>query len=1337
MTTDSIIDRIEQSRTELLDLSLRNPLLNYKLLKSKGVEASGEKAAEIFRQLVLDRKPLRFLTANARRVSDGINTTEEDAELLDERLLRTLTDANTLLEEQGVNTLFVALGMVRWYESEFSEMERCAPLVLIPVRLERADVSSPFRVSYSGDDLGANIAFIQKVQNDFDIELPDILSGEEADAEDVDVSAYCADVASAISRVNRWSVEQDSVVLGFFSFNKLMMFRDLSPESWHEYGNPHDSGMTRALLLEGFSESASEIADADHLDDYLGAGDTYHVVDADSTQAKAIHDVNNGRSIIVQGPPGTGKSQTITNIIAESVARGKTVLFVAEKMAALEVVARRLSSVALGDVFLELHSHKTQRRAVIDELQRTLELNEPRLDGIEDDFIALSRTRDELNEYAAAVNTPVGETGVTPYRAYGELLRLRGRDGEPLPRLRVEGIESYSDADYRRKAEFILELQTLLGRMGVPRDHIFRGTRLSALTPLVQTDLRHAIADAMQLLDALLEEAGNLAAALEVEAPADVEQVRAMLPDTQGVDLDAQQPENHQQAMRALLDCLERYENLHTLYDAIVRPNAWDTDVSDIHRRLSESASIMGGASATTFGQERQFRSRWAARNLGSPSSSARPPGLTAPLCRGVPPQDVEEQLALVEAIMAEQSVLREIAQLAPAARVVLGDLWRGLDTDRDEIESVLKWPLAIVGETDTEQPDTFPAYLNALYSQVSTALDSYLKAVTALEKVFELDAGRQFGNADSLAALPFDKQRQVLAEWRYGASKVREMARFNLATARAAEENLEAVINLAWEWEGAPERLAECFEVARYNAILSRAFEERSSLAGFDTDVHLRRIEQFRTMDELSLLHNRSRVAHAHWSRLPDPENAGHLGVLRREFAKRRRHLPVRQLMEQAGDAVQSIKPVFMMSPLSVATYLKPGSVKFDLVVFDEASQVKPVDALGALFRSNQAVVVGDEKQLPPTDFFEGVSQDEDDDPVGAASVSATADMESILSLFYAQGAPSRMLRWHYRSRHESLIAVSNNSFYNNRLVVFPSPDARTQGVGLQYRWLDTHYDRGGVNREEARYVAQAVMEHAREHSELSLGVATFSAAQRDAIHREVERLRRENAEREAFFNAHPDAPFFVKNLENVQGDERDVIFISVAYGRDAEGVVRQNFGPLNREGGERRLNVLISRARLRCEVFTNLRSGDIRLDQGGRGGLAAFRDFLAYAETGEVVNWPQANSEQTSPVQKEIAEKLRAAGHDCHETMDASGFFVDIAIAHPDYPGRYVLGIECDGESYHGSQAARDRDRLKEQVLRSLGWRLHRIWSTDWFADPEYELERAIRAIEDALAE
>ena len=1348
MTTDSITDKIERSRVELLDLSLSNPLLNYKLLKSKGVEASGANAVEVFRSLVINRKALHFLDADAKPTADGIISTEETAEGLEERLLKTYTDATTLIEEQGINTLFIAIGMVRWRESDFSETERKAPIILIPARLDRPDINSEFNVRYSGDDLGANIAFIQKAQNDFDIDIPELPGGEETDAEDVDMEVYFADVSRAIAGMKRWSVERDSVTLGFFSFNKLLMYKDLAPDSWRDSDNPHENGMIRALLQEGFREPTSEIGEDDRLDDYLKPEDTYHIVDADSSQAKAINDVNNGRNIIIQGPPGTGKSQTITNIIAESVARGKSVLFVAEKLAALEVVARRLSSVGLGDVYIELHSHKTQKRAVINELKRTLELGEPNTDGIEDDFIALNRTRDELNEYAAAVNTPVGDTDVTPYRAYGELLRLSRQNGEPLPRLRIVGIESCSDSDYRRKADVVLELQTLLGRIGIPRDHIFYGTRLSALTPLVQADLRDGLAVTAPSLAALLEASQHLATALETEAPSGIEQVVAILPDAKGVNLEALRQPGSRQDMRTLLNLLDSYEKLHAEYDLILRPNAWNTDVSEMHRRLSENKRVLGGASASAFGQGRQFRSRWAAQNFGSPETTPTGGGIASALCRGEPPQDAEGQLALVQAIVDEQQARRDIALLSPTAEATLGDLWRGMDSDFSEIVRVVEWALGLLTAADSATAPDFdsstssdaPALLNALYAQVADALNTHIKALAALEEVLDIDGAKQFSDVAGLAGLAglsFAEQERVLVEWRNGVGKVRDMVRFNIAASKVASEDIEAVVDLAQEWPGARERLHQCFENARYNAILTRAMEERSSLAGFDAAVHRRRIQQFQAMDELSMEQNRARVAHAHWSKMPDREGVGQVGTLRREFAKRRRHLTIRQLIERAGSAIQAIKPVFMMSPLSVATYLKPGSVKFDLVIFDEASQVKPVDALGTLFRGEQAVVVGDDKQLPPADFFDNVSHD-DDSSIIVDDGPVTADMESILSLFYAQGAPSRMLRWHYRSRHESLIALSNNEFYNNRLVVFPSPDAQAQGVGLQYRWLDTHYTTGGVNREESKHVASAVLEHAREQPGLSLGVATFSAAQRDAIQRELEALRRQNNEHEAFFSAHPDEPFFVKNLENVQGDERDVIFISVGYGRGADGVVRQNFGPLNREGGERRLNVLISRASLRCEVFTNLHATDIRLDQNSKGGMRAFRDFLAYAETGEIADMRSASGGDSASVfQKEVTERLRAGGYECQDAVDASGFIVDIAVAHPDRPERHVIGIVCDGDSYHNSLSARDRDRLKEQVLLGLGWRLHRIWSTDWFSDPEHELERATQAIETALTD
>ncbi|MXY45944.1 MAG: DUF3320 domain-containing protein, partial [Chloroflexi bacterium] len=1035
----------------------------------------------------------------------------------------------------------------------------------------------------------------------------------------------------------------------------------------------------------------------------------------------------------IQGPPGTGKSQTITNIIAESIAQGKTVLFVAEKIAALEVVKRRLDAIGLGDACIELHSHKTQKRAVISELRRTFERNEPRTEGITDDFVELNRARDSLNSYAAAVNVPVGETGVTPYRAYGELLRIARENYGAFPPLKVAGSESWSSTDYRRKAEIVLELQSLLGNMGTPKEHIFRGSRLRALTPLVHASLRDTLTAAKQSLDDLKDVSRRLRSELGIDVPEDTGQVEATFLNMESANPKAMQAQSRRRDMRELLDCLERYDRLHSRYDAVLRPDAWNADVSETYSALAARRRVFGA------GQTRQYRSNWSSRNLNT-QGEARVANQLKAICRAAPPADVDAQIALAKAIMDEQEARSGVERLYQAANEVLGDGWLR-SRDLASIKNTVERTLAVSDYADgagasPASADIDPAYLQNLKEQAASAIEVHGMRVKELRDALKLDDARQFGSGNDLAALPFEEQERLLSEWQDGIRELRNMANFNVAVSKAESEGIQAVVDLAWEWSGATECLHECFENARYNAILTRALEERSNLAGFDSAVHRRRIEQFQEMDELSLEHNRVRVAHAHWSRMPKREGAGQISVLSREFVKRRRHLPVRQLIERAGNVIQQIKPVFMMSPLSVATYLSPGSVKFDLAIFDEASQVKPVEAFGALMRAEQAVVVGDDKQLPPTNFFDRVSH-EDDEFTFEEEVSVTADMESILSLFYAQGAPSRMLSWHYRSRHESLIAVSNSEFYNNRLVVFPSPDARARGVGLQYHHLDTHYQGGGVNREEAKHVARAVMEHARRQPELSLGVATFSVAQRDAIQRQLEILRRQDNTQESFFNAHPAEPFFIKNLENVQGDERDVIFISVAYGRDAGGVVRQNFGPLNQDGGERRLNVLISRAKLRCKVFTNLRAADIRQESRSKG-VRAFRNFLAYADSGEFAAMQaQASYAGASVFRREIAERLRERGYETHTDADSSEFFVDIAVTHPSQPGRYVLGIMCDGDSYHSSQSARDRDRLKEQVLQDLGWRLHRIWSADWFTDPQHELERAIQVIENAPEE
>ncbi len=532
---------------------------------------------------------------------------------------------------------------------------------------------------------------------------------------------------------------------------------------------------------------------------------------------------------------------------------------------------------------------------------------------------------------------------------------------------------------------------------------------------------------------------------------------------------------------------------------------------------------------------------------------------------------------------------------------------------------------------------------------------------------------------------------------------------------------------------------VADLLEMIRSEAVLKRAWQEQRELAEFHGETFEGIRERFAELDQQRIALSRLEVAKSHHQNLPSlMADTGQVRVVRHEMSKQRRHKPIRKLLKEAGHAIQKIKPVFMMSPLSVAQFLEPGAVEFDLLVIDEASQVQPVDALGAIARCKQIVVVGDQKQLPPTSFFarlsgEGEEDAEVEDSNGAMNA---GDLESILGLCEAQGLPNRMLRWHYRSRHESLIAVSNRQFYDDRLFIVPSPMQSGGPLGLKFRFVANGcYDRGGsrTNRNEAIAVAEAVMEHAKVHPHLSLGVATFSTAQRDAILDELEVRRKADPSVEGFFANSGPEPFFVKSLENVQGDQRDVIYISVGYARDKDGYFAQNFGPLNRKGGERRLNVLISRAASACEVFTSLKADDIDVSRTQSVGVLALKVYLNYAEHGRM-DAAKPMGDADSPFEEQVALAIRRKGFEVDHQIGVGGFFIDLAIRDSQMRGRYLLGIECDGAQYHSARWVRDRDRLRQQVLESRGWVIHRIWSTDWFKRPETELNRVLNALENA---
>ncbi len=523
------------------------------------------------------------------------------------------------------------------------------------------------------------------------------------------------------------------------------------------------------------------------------------------------------------------------------------------------------------------------------------------------------------------------------------------------------------------------------------------------------------------------------------------------------------------------------------------------------------------------------------------------------------------------------------------------------------------------------------------------------------------------------------------------------------------------------------------------FQSLARAAIASQPALANFSGERHEANRKEFRELDQKLKRLRQQNIASMLEQRPIDPgSDAGPRkqwsgrALINNEISKQRAHIATRDLVARAGGAIQQLMPCFMMSPLSVAQFLKPGALKFDLIVMDEASQLRPEDAVGAIARGGQIVIVGDPKQLPPTNFFKEASG-----PADEEEMQGVADEESILDQALTIMRPARRLKWHYRSRHGSLIAFSNKEFYDNQLVVFPSPYHDHEDFGVKYVHVSDGQYRQRVNAIEARHVAAAALEYAAKHPERSLGIVTLNQPQAELLSLEIDRLAAEYEEFEAWRQQKEQSlePFFVKNLENVQGDERDAIFISTVYGRDEEGNFFQRFGPINNTGGHRRLNVLFTRAKCQTVVFSNIDPSDIRTDESSPWGVRALKGYLKFAKEGILSIARESGRAADSEFEVAVAQALQTSGFEIVPQVGVVGYFIDIGVRHPKKPGEFALGVECDGAMYHSSRSARDRDRLRQEVLERLKWRIHRIWSLDWYRNPKREKEKLLKSLAQAI--
>ena len=1365
---ESPTDRLAKWKMNLLDLSLRNRLINFKDSK-KAIPLICPDIARLEDALAADEvfrvrpKPDTWGDSDPRNAALFFEQTGENPltdYLRDEmihkrlhaaiperelasRLVQVERSARLGLEEGGANTLFLALGFLVWTETETRDIQRRAPILLIPMNIERKSVRDGFRIKRIDEESQINITLLQKLKVDFGI----VIEGLDPLPEDesgLDVPRILRTFREKIKREPGWKVV-DEASISIFTFSRFLMWLDLAANA---------ELLKQNRIVNHLIENASELfepeitfPELETLDEKNPPSSTFCPLPADSTQLRAILSAAAGHTFVLQGPPGTGKSQTITNLIAHCMTIGKRVLFVAQKRAALDVVYKRLTNIGLGPFCLELHSNKTTKESFRTQLREALSLkgtHSNRQWELETDRLA--KLRQELNDYVRDLH----QLRAFGQSAYWVISMLIAHENIAKVSLNLDDIEEQTAEVFQNMRSAIRDLDEATAIVGNPVNHPLGPVRLTRWVYGIEEDIVTVVEKTEMYLSQLKALSEKLLPDFSLDAStislnnlkvtAEFTELLEKSPAVTQAGLAISDWMNSKPGLIGWLDlgqkCAEnRSELLKTYADEL-----FSLDLNDLIQKLHQPKDV------------------WIFKRWRLESSVKK---MVRSVCSDSnKPMDLDR---LEKDLLVALSVVNESAELEKQSSrlsTLFDTAWMGLETDWDELRQLIDWLdrfhliLDQVPGKDREDKrsrreiwvqlaTTDRTILISDHSESLQALRETLTNMQAekmgLGTLLQLDVELAWGDPNENGM--FTRTETTLNALKTNLSQLRQWSHYQTARARIVNLNLSEIADALELGKLKDNNLDAVFEHSFADWWARTVLKSVPTLAGFIGERHRLKIQEFRNQVErvtaLAKKESFSRIMQGipRVAKTNQRTSASSEAGLLLRFAQGGRKT-IRRIFKDCPNALAKFKPCVLMSPLSVAQFIGADFPKFDLVVFDEASQMPTYEAIGAIARGNQLIVVGDSRQLPPTTFFERQRNDEeygeDDLP---------EELESILEEVEAAGVRPLRLDWHYRSRHESLIAFSNRQYYENRLNTFPAAYAEHPRMGV--RWCevpDGVYDHGKTrtNLKEAEVLVEEIVRRLRDPVEQmdSLGVVTFSISQQHLVEDMLDTARNKHPEIETFFT-NVEEPVFVKNLETVQGDERDVILFSICYGPDANGVIRMNFGPLNNKGGERRLNVAITRARKQLLVFSTLRPDQIDLSRTDAMGVQHLRAFLDYARRGRSAlmgDIERVHIGQEGLLEKSIAQALAQDGVVAESQVGFSGYRVDLAVQDPDMPGHYLLGVEYDGANYRSAKSARDRDGVRPAVLKGLGWKLHRIWSTDWWLQRSKEIVKLKAAIEQA---
>ncbi|OBG23495.1 DNA helicase [Mycolicibacterium celeriflavum] len=1340
--TEAIPARISQWKNALLDLSLRNKLINYTDRAGYRLEVPGP-ALGRFEDDVNAGARISLLASDAiksvdsaRGIRFGRDLPERDRELLlaDKRSayidvteasykgkLRYLAyKAKTIVEETGANNLYLAFGMLSW---RFSDRDLRSPLVLVPVSLATKNRGESYVLTI--DEAGVstpNYCLVEKLRVAFGLEIPGLANPTE-DASGIDLTQTFNAVRKAVAAAGLHFRVEETVHLSILQFAKYPLWKDLD-ESWKALSR---NSLVTHLIEKPTERFVDPVADVPDVD--LDALGTTLPVPADSSQLNAVAEAVAGRTFVLEGPPGTGKSQTITNLLAHAMSSGRRVLFVAEKRAALDVVKKRLEAVGLGELSLDLHDKSARPTAVRQQIKEALEL------------------RVSHDAGALRTNSQAAESSRSALARYAQRLHELNAAGQSLYTARSS--ELAADQDVAP-----LEIPTSLVASGTPETFDAIGQLLRALPEKVDLarpsenhpwgfinvqkpgglDVREIYSAAVEF-DQALGDIQSLGLGIEPIARAGSAQalaewaVLATAPRYPLEGVDRLHTKEWKAEIAAIAKRAEEIAASAPEWLKTATPAAMDLDVPAIHQAATDADN------SGFFGRKKRRR-----------AVLAQLSGVLA-----VEPESIKlKSLSSITEAMAESfNVVRDIrSRVAQIPVDVMPEPWNPLVQDDaaalgDQLDD-LDWIVSTLCE-NRERPQVAEFreyYANTPTDTLAEPLDRLAKAWKRLSEATHTDAMQQdvwarddgfvtrwwvtrgARRLDSTASLErwIDLLRHVEPLGEVGM----EQARSDILNGRIVADDAALAFDRGIAIASVAERL------------------EASALRDFDVAAHNKTIKRF-TASTKAVRNELCRAIPAQLLSLRrfDAEAAsGQVGGLRRQLERKRGGMTVRALMENYGELITQILPCTLMSPESVARFFPAKSDIFDIVVFDEASQIRVADAVGAMGRAKSVVVVGDSKQMPPTSFAEAsatIDEDEDYNP------DTVLDEESILTECVQAQVPRQWLSWHYRSQDEALIAFSNYHYYEGRLASFPAPlpinAPAVSGHGISLVRVNGHFERKGkgkslrTNRVEAERIVDDIRQRfwASPDGAPSLGVITFNAPQRDLI----ENLLRDAGDDRLLQALDEPDGLFVKNLENVQGDERDTILFSVAFSANDKGVVPLNFGPLSRPGGERRLNVAITRGRREVVLYASFDPSELRAEETTQVGTKHLKAYLEMAARGvESVTDGGRRQPVIDRHRDDIADALRAEGLIVSTDVGLSDFRVDLVIADSDEPEQPLVAVLLDGTEWYGRRTVADRDGLPVDVLGNLmKWPgVERVWLPEWLSHQSETIARLRRAVDEA---